>query len=448
MCGPSTTFRVCAALLWVGSLAGCQPSAKELRADASGEQAPARATVISPQKKPLVRMVELPGRVEAYEVTPLHAKATGYVVNIPVDVGDRIQGPHGAEPGTLLCELQVPELKEELAQKVAAVAQAEAGVQQADASIRLAEASVRSANAKVAEAKAAIERGESQFVRWQSEYERVSQLAETGAVTRKVADETRAQRDAADAGRKEVAANIVSVEAQQQEASSSLEKARADAVAARARVTVAQAEERRVAAMLDYTRIRAPFDGVVVERNVHTGHLVQAGADGNKPMLVVMRVDPVRVLIDVPEVDAVHITPKTKIEIRIPSLPGSSHVGTITRSSWSLNTTSRTMSAEVHLPNAEGHWRPGQYVQARLTAAEIEDGLSLPKAAVVTHDKQTYCLVVDAGGVVRRRLIALGLVAGVDVEIREGLTGDERVISVNAGAYREGQTVEAVSPAK
>ena len=159
-----------------------------------------------------------------------------------------------------------------------------------------------------------------------------------------------------------------------------------------------------------------------------------------------MRIDPVRVIIDVPEIDAVHITPETKVEIKIPSLPGSSHVGKITRSSWSLNTTSRTMSAEVHVPNAEGKWRPGQYVQARLTAAEVESCLSLPKTAVVTKDKQTYCLTVDENGQVRRVAIALGLQAGPDIEIREGLTGNECVISVNANSFREGQFVEATSP--
>lgn len=442
------TKKMLASLLTCLAFAGCGPHGPESPGEATGTQAPARATVIQPQRKTLVRIVELPGRVEAYEVTPLHAKATGYVVKIPVDVGDKILGPRGTEQGTLLCELQVPELKEELAQKTAAVAQANAEVLQSDASVKVADAAVRSANAKVAESKAAIEREESLYVRWQSEYQRVSQLAESGAVTKKVADETRAQRDAADAGRNEVAAHIVSMEAQQLEVAANLEKARADAVAARARLTVAEADERRAAAMLEYTMIRAPFDGIVVERNVHTGHLVQSGSGSLKPLLVVMRVDPVRVIIDVPEIDAVHVTPKTKVEIKIPSLPGSSHVGTITRSGWSLNTTSRTMSAEVHLPNAESNWRPGQYVQAKLTAAEAENCLSLPKTAVVVQDKQTYCISVDGEGKVRRLPITLGLQAGSDVEVREGLTGTERVISVNAGAFREGQVVEAISPTK
>lgn len=435
-------------LLALTVLAGCRQQGLENQGDATGNQASARATIVQPQRKSLVRQVELPGRVEAFEVTPLHAKATGYVVRIPVDVGDRILGPQKDVPGTLLCELQVPELKEEVAQKAAAVAESKAEVLQSDASVKVADAAVRSASAKVAESKAAVEREESHYVRWQSEFQRVSQLVESGAVTKKVADETRAQRDAADAGRKEVAAHIVSVEAQQLEAAANLEKAKADAETARSRLAVAEADERRVAAMLEYTMIRAPFDGVIVERHIHTGHLVQAGTGNLKPLLVAMRIDPVRVIIDVPEVDAVNITSKTKVEIKIPSIPGSSYAGTITRSSWSLNATSRTMSAEIHVPNAEGKWRPGQYVQAKLTSAEIESCLSLPKSAVVTQDKQSYCFSVDGEGKVRRLPISLGLLAEADVEVREGLTGNERVIGVNASAFREGQMVEVVLPPK
>ena len=435
-------------LLASGGMVGCQPEAAGDRGGANATQTAVRATVMTPQRKSLVRVVDLPGRVGAYETTPLFAKATGYVVRVPVDVGDSIQAATDANRGTILCELEVPELKEELAQKGALVAQAEAEVLQAEAGIKVAESAVNAANAMVDEAKAAVQRDESMFARWQSEYQRVAQLADSGAVTRKVADETRAQLDAADAGRKEAVAHIASAAAHQQEIVAALEKARADAVAARARLLVAKAEERRMAAMSEYTTIRAPFDGVVVERNVHTGHLVQAGAGQQKPLLVVMRTDPVRVTIDVPESDAVHVTSETKVDLKIPSLPGSSFVGKVTRSSWSLNSSSRTMAAEVHVANAAGTWRPGQYIQAKLTVAELENRLSLPKSAIITQDKQTFCMAVAEDGTVQRLPIRLGLEAGGDFEVLEGLSGTERVISTNANSFREGQKVEIAPPSK
>jgi HlyD family secretion protein len=426
---------------------GCQQHERPHGADDADGQPLPRVTVIAPERKPLVRTIELPGRAEAFEVAPLFAKVTGYVTKIPVDIGDPIKGPTDDEPGTVLCELLVPEVKEELAQKAATVAQRKAEVQQAEAGVKLAEATVRSASAKVQEAQASVSREEAQFSRWKSEFERVAQLAESGAVTRKVADETRAQLDAADAGRKEVSARIASVEALAQESQAGLEKAKADAVAIRSQLAVAEAEQRRLAAMLDYAVIRAPFDGVVVERNVHTGHLVTAGSTGAQhPLLVVMRSDPIRVFVDVPEVDAVHVKAGTKVELRIPSLPGEPVMGTVTRTGWSLNETSRTLKAEIDVPNAEGQWRPGQYVLVKLTIAELMDALSLPKTAIVTQDKQTYCYAIDAQNQVIRKPIALGLQAGNDFEIRTGLTGDERVIGVNPNAFREGQTVEIAPP--
>ena len=131
------------------------------------------------------------GRVEAIEVAPLQAKVTGYVAKVLVDIGDRIRGPHGSEPGSALCEIAVPELKAEVAEKEAAVAQSKAVVLQADAGVKVAEAAVRSAEARVQEARASGAKEEALHARWQSEYQRLAQLAETGAVTQKVADEAR-----------------------------------------------------------------------------------------------------------------------------------------------------------------------------------------------------------------------------------------------------------------
>lgn len=426
---------------------GCDRAGGGREDGASGGLPPIRVTTIKPERKTFVRTVELPGRVEAFEVAPLHAKVTGYIERILVDIGDSIQGPKDGQPGMALCEILVPELKEELAEKKALVAQAEAHVFQADASVKLAEATVRSADAKIREAQAAVAREEAQCAKWESEYERVSKLAETGALTKKLAEETRAELAAAEAGCKEVAARIVSVQAQQQEATAGLEKAKADAVAMRSRQTVAEAEHRRLEAMFAFTVIRAPFDGVVVERNVHTGHLVQAGVGNSQlALLTVMRIDPVRVFVDVPETDAVYIHAGTKAKLKSPSLTGEPITAQVTRTSWSLNATSRTLTVEIDVPNPDGRLRPGLYMQVELTVAELENALVLPKTAIITQDKQTYCFTIGNDGKVSRTAVNLGLVAGAEFEVRSGLTGDEDVIGVNAAAFRDGQVVE-IAPA-
>lgn len=444
MCRFRTAFGIFVLMTATGAI-GCQQQASPIT-DAAGAPL-ARVTVIQPERKTLVRTIELPAHAEAYEVTPLFAKVSGYVLKIPVDIGAQIQGPKGDEPGLALCELLVPELREEHAEKTALVNQAEAEVRQADAGVKLAEAGVRSALARVQEMQAAIAKEEAQLARWQSEFERVTQLADTGAVTRKVADETRAQLDAAKSGRQEVVARIEVAKALHQEAEAGLEKARSDATAIRSQLAVAQAEERRLSALLEYATIRAPYDGVVVERNVHTGHLINAGSGNQQPLLVVMRFDPIRVMVDIPETDAVRIQPGAPVELQAPQSASEPYVGTVTRIAWSLNETSRTMTAEIEVPNPQGIWRPGQFVQVKLTVAALENALSLPKTAVVTQDKQTYCFAVATDDTILKLPVSLGIQAGNDFEVREGITGDERVIGVNPNAFRPGQRVEVAPPA-
>lgn len=445
----SRTFHtVCLLLSLVLGLAnGCRPAGDAHSNEGAGGLPPIRVVAMKPDRKPLVRTVELPGRVEAFEEAPLYARVTGYVTKVTVDLGDRIHGPRDNEPGQPLFELQVPELREELAEKSARISQTRAEVRQSEAAVKVAEAAVRSAEALVHEAEAAVTKQESLFARWKSEFARVSELAQRGALTQKVADETRAELDAADAGRREVAARITSVEAAHQESLANLEKARADATAMQSRLEVAEAEQRRVAAMLDFATVRAPFDGVVVDRKVHPGHLVKAGGGASEtPLLTVMRIDPVRIFVDVPEVDAVHVSDGTRAEILVPSLPGEPLDAKVTRTSWSLNATSRTLTTEIDVPNPDGRWRPGQYVQVKLRVAERNDVLSLPKTAIITQDKQACCLIVGSDGQVRRQPVSLGLQAGNDVEIRGGLTGNENVIAVNASSFREGQIVELARP--
>ncbi|MGN6543482.1 MAG: efflux RND transporter periplasmic adaptor subunit, partial [Aureliella sp.] len=446
------------------ALGGCVPSsAPKAASDANSAERPMRVAPITPGKKTIVRTVELPGRTEAYEVTPLYANVTGYVTKVAVDIGDRVTGPRQGDEknsrqggdervsheGMVLCEVHVPELEEQMAEKKAGIELVKSVVAQAEAGVKVAEAGLASAEARVAEARATVAREEALFNRWQSEYQRVERLASTGAVTQKVAEETRAQLSAADAARQEVTAKIAAVEALQNEARAALEKAKADVEAEKSHQAVAVAEERRVAALLTYTKIRAPFDGVVVQRGVHTGHLVTAGGDNRSaPLLTIMRTDPLRVIIDIPETDAVLVTQKTKVELRVPSLPSRAYAGTITRSSWSLDETSRTLHAEIDLPNPNDEWRPGLYLQAKLTVAEIPDAVAIPKTAVVTEDKQTYCYIVTPEHRIERRAVALGIQAGNEVEVRSGLDGSEQLIGSNPSAFREGQTVEVVAPAK
>ena len=442
----------------VAMLLGCEKAssvtAPAAASSSAGAQPPIKVTPIKPIKKTLVRMVEQPGQIEAFEVAPLFAKVTGYVHKLNVDLGDEVRGPkydkEGKQtaPGQVLCELAIPELNEEHAQKLALIEQADANVKQAEAAIHVAEAARTSAQAKVAETEAAAERDQAVYVRWKSEAARVAELAKTGAVGQRVADETESQFQAADADRRQTAAKVRSATALIQEASALIDKAKSDLVAARARAKVAAAEAERTKTMLDYTLIRAPFDGRIAARNIHIGHLVRAAASGNElPLLIVVRIDKVRVKVDVPEADAVLIQDGCDATVRVPSLPGTSFPAKVSRSGWSLDPGTRTLRVEIDVDNASGTLRQGMFVAADLKAAVRENVLALPRAAVLTQDKVTFCHVIDTTGKVVRAPVQLGIQSGAEVEIRSGLSGDEQVIGANSAAFKEGQIVEVVAPA-
>jgi RND family efflux transporter MFP subunit len=437
---------------------GCGPTetATEAIRMASGKSGAAaaplvRVTPIQPARKTLVRWTEQPGQVEAFEETPLYAKLAGYVEKMHVDIGDAVTGPQVDESGKviregqLLAELSVPELHEELSQKEAAIGQAQAEVVQAAAAIKVARSAENSARAKVEETQAVVGQTQADYEFAESEFARLKKLADRGAVTREVAEEKEKLFRAADSVRKQTQAKIASAKSAVAEKQALIEKADADLDAARKRLVAAQADFARVKAMLTYTKIRAPYDGVVTARNVHTGHLVQPGVgSGGKPLLVVAQTRVMRIFVDVPETDAPFIAVGSQAQVRIPSTPSEARSGTVARTAWNLDAATRTLRTEIDLTNEDGKLRPGMYASARLMVAERNDALALPKTAVMTTEGQFFCYTIDSGGLVVRTPIETGIRAGDEIEVVPGLTGDEQVIGVNAAAFREGQQVQVV----
>jgi len=173
---------------------------------------------------------------------------------------------------------------------------------------------------------------------------------------------------------------------------------------------------------------------------------VQPGiGSGGKPLLVVVQTRVMRVFVDVPEADAALVATGNEAEIRVPAGTSEAHKarqGTVTRSSWILESGSRTLRAEIDLPNEDGQLRPGMYAYATIKLPPHENALCLPKAATFSEEKQTYCYTIGTDGLVAKTPLELGIRAGNDVEILSGLSGEEQVIGVNLSAFREGQEVE------
>lgn len=429
---------------------------------AAGDEPPASVSVavVKPERTTLRLAVRQPGTVQAYEQTPIFAKVAGYVGSWKVDIGDHVK------KGDPLAELRVPELKVEVRQKTALVEQAKAEVTQAEQAAEAADKSFQSAQAKVKEIEAARLRAQAEYKRMKSQSARLTRVGQS-VVDREVLDETQYGFEAAEAGLTEVEARIKSAEADAARYKAQWGKALADVAVAREHQAVAEANRDFAQTMLDYTKLTAPYDGVVTRRNVNTEDFVQpATGPRAEPLYVVERRDRMRILVDVPETDASWVNKKAKARVRFQVLKGREFVGEVARISYALDHIARTLVAEIDLDNPKDELRPGMYAIATITG-ELPGVLSLPASAVVTQGDvmlgyQTFCyLVVD--GKAKRTLVELGARGTDRVEVLkkqtkaakpgedalwENFTGDEIVIKGNLAGLSDGQAVSVAAGGK
>ncbi|MFM2003862.1 MAG: Macrolide export protein MacA [Planctomycetota bacterium] len=428
-------------------IAGCEAGsgvADNANTSAGSRSSTDRVTAGPASKKTLRLFTEQPGRVEAFEETPIVAKIAGYVDEVRFDIGDKVS------KGDLLIRIRAPEYQDQLEQKRGLLGQAEAEVRQAEALYLAAQASANSSRALVAQAEASVGRSEAEFARWESENKRIQQLVSKGSVTPKLADETESQFRAAEAAKKETLATIESAKAKEQEAEANVKTASADVEAAKAKLKVAQAEIRQAETMLTYTELTSPFDGYVTSRHVDAGHYVQpAGANNAMPLLTIANVAKVRVFVSVPEseaawVDAGFDDATQGDPVTIQAAAGKSVEARVTRTSLRLDPQSRSLSTEIDLENADLKLLPGAFATAKVLLEERPDVLTLPISAIVKTQAGTVCCLV-VGGKIEHRPIELGLRVGDDVQIVSGLDGSEAVVLIRAGSLKPGQLVEVIA---
>jgi RND family efflux transporter MFP subunit len=434
------------------AVAGCGgPPPAAAPGSATAPAAPT-ITVVKLEQRGIKRIVELPGSVMAFEETPLFAKVTGFVKAIAadpakaerpahdrlIDIGSRVTA------GQLLAELAVPELDEEFKQHEAMARQAEAEVTQSQKALAASTAGVASAQAFVAEAKAVLARAQALHDRWQSEAARTARLVTGGVIDAQTRDETLNQFKAAEAGKAEATAKVASREAAVVKAEADRDKSTADIAAAEARRDVARAGVRRMEALRSHMRIAAPYDGVLTRRSAATGDFITA--DGKHALFAVARIDPVRVVVNVPEADAALVTPGRAMRITFPNAPLINT--TIARTSWALAPGARTLRAEADLANADGTLRPGMFATTRITA-DLPADWALPATALVTINDEPMTHLVENGKAIRVAVQVLrgdGQFTQVKQYKRAGakdwtpFTGVEMVASP-ASAITDGQAV-------
>ncbi len=294
--------------------------------------------------------------------------------------------------------------------------------------------------------KAEVGKAEAGLVAARVELARVTDLVKQKAIADRLQDEAQERLDAAIAERAAAEAAVGSSKAELTLAAAQGDAAQADVEVAKAMTDVARRELDELDELIKFTKLTAPFDGLVTQRSVNPGDLVRNTQSGSgksgSPLFVITKLDRVRIRVPVPERDAPLASVADVAKITFQALPGIVFEGEISRVAGVLDEQTRTMLVEIDLPNPDGRLRPGMFGQATITLAPPSDTLTLP-ANAVRFDEQgnSYVYVVDSSNQVAITEVQTGLDNGQHIEIISGLDGNERIVGPLLGRLKPGQTV-------
>ena len=307
-------------------------------AKAANAQAAPNIEVAKVTAQKLSITVHLPGEIEPYEAVAIFPRVTGFVKSITVDRGSHVRA------GQLMAQLEAPEL-------VAQRSEAQSKLQGAKAQLAAAEAKVASG---------------------ESTYEHLKAAAATPGV---------------------VAGNDLFV------AQKTTEADRAQVQSQQQNVEAAQQALQAVTETEAYLQVKAPFDGIVIERNVHPGALVGPGgaASAANPMLRIETLSRLRVVVPVPENYAAGVPERMKVDFTVPAFPGRIFHGTIARISHAVDVKTRTMPVELEATNPHAELSPGTFAEVLWPVRRNYPTLFVPTSAVATTLEHVFVVRIRDG---------------------------------------------------
>ncbi|HKB36474.1 MAG TPA: efflux RND transporter periplasmic adaptor subunit [Gemmataceae bacterium] len=351
-------------------------------------------SVAKAERRTIRNALNLAGTIVPYEQVTLYAKTTGYLKWIKADIGDWVK------PDDVLAEIDVPEVVAGLEEKRAAIVKAEAAVGQAIASLE--------------QSRADLEFQDINYKRLKAIHDK-----DPDVLPEQDVDQARGSFGVA---------------------SGKVKTAEAQVRVAEAAVTTAKAEMATLNALRNYARIAAPMAGVVTERFIDPGALVQAASSSRTqaaPVVSIARLDRVRVLVDVPEANVRACQGGTVARIEA---DGESFQARVSRTAGVLDPGSRTMRVEMDVPNSGHRLRPGMVAKVELELKKIDEAVTVPLSAVRAQGKDRAVFVVEAGKA-KLRPVKTGLESAEWIQIVEGLEGAEQVITASAGTLADGAAV-------
>jgi len=366
--------------------------------DPAAASADPPAAVTRVERRTIADTLKISGEFKPFQDVDVHAKVAGYIKTIFVDVGSHVK------QGQTLAILEVPELTAQLAG---------------------ADAAARRAQEEIGRALGDLERARSSHAAAHVAYKRLSDAAKTreGLV---------AQQELDDAQAKDL------------ESEAQVSSAKASLSAAQQAFEVAQANQKQVQALSDYTRITAPFAGVVTMRYADTGALVAAGTSSSTqatPVVRLAQVSVLRLVLPVPESVAAQIHLQDPVKVHVQAL-NQDIQGRVSRFADALDLQTRTMETEIDCDNRDGRLMSGMYTESEISLNQATNALTLPLEAVVRNGDDATVLKVNAKNTIEERHIKLGLEDNSRVEVLSGLSEGDRVIIGNRSEFRSGQRVQ------
>jgi len=216
---------------------------------------------------------------------------------------------------------------------------------------------------------------------------------------------------------------------------------------ARSKYEVAKASLYHLETLLAYNKVIAPFSGIITMRYVDPGAFIPAATSGSAAstaaIVTLMDFNRVRVQVAVPELESALVARGQPVKIVVEEYPKGSFAGEITRFSYALDEATKTMLAEIELPNPKLELRPGMYATVRIGIERKKDALLLPVEGLVMEKANAFVFIVVENRA-KKIPIKIGFNDGANVEIISGFTPAERVILAGKQALNDGQVVTVV----
>jgi RND family efflux transporter MFP subunit len=348
-------------------------------------------------KKTLGRHITLSSELVPFQEIDVYAKESGFVKKLMVDYGSRVKA------GQVMAMLEIPELEAQLQED---------------------QAEIKNALNQVTRAQHELGRYQAQYKALHLQYTRLNSVfqSQPGIV---------AQQEVDDAQGKDLAA------------SSQVDAGQAALEAAQSQLSVAKAKLSHDQSLFDYSKITAPFAGIVTERYANLGTLVQAGTNSQAAPIVKLSEDDLfRLVIPVPESYVRYIHVGDPVDVRVPSL-NKTFPGTIARFSVDVKEATRTMHTEVDVKNRDRVLMPGLYADAYVALEHRDDIPTVPLQAVNHEGNKTTVFVVGKNSELEDRTITLGLQTANDAEVVSGLAEGEEVVVSDRSGLKPGETVHS-----